>query len=272
MYRWLCTRSIDMTGGGASASNYGYAGGSMDILSGVTGAFSKLHGEISVNVVGTGGWQTATPRTPPNQTKILSYSSSGFLGKGAHAGMPNDLNGDGDPDWGDTAMTTNVLQPAAGVHPSQGQWVFASEAGNFTSGGRAYIKIADIYFIADSGSNSPDGSGTAIHAWSFGIPGETHTTYYTRDWSGVFYPPTGTGLISNINYGTGTLSNPDPTDSSQIADTSSVLDPSMDVTITVGQEPAIPEPGTLALLGVGGLVLLPVVWRRCWRLAARKSR
>ena len=62
--------SIDMTGGGASASNYGYAGGSMDILSGVTGAFSKLHGEISVNLVATGGWQTATPRSPPNQTKI----------------------------------------------------------------------------------------------------------------------------------------------------------------------------------------------------------
>jgi hypothetical protein len=155
----------------------------------------------------------------------------GFTAYPSYSGGASDINHDGDMDWGDTSSgSTNIMAANAGGQPTVGDLQLGTTLTPVNGVNRAMIPVATITY---SYNGAADGQVAILHG--YGYSNTSPQTFVRTD---------------------GVNKNP-KNNATDINPRGTVLNPTFDVTVTV-----VPEPATLALLGAGGLVLLPLLWRR----------
>jgi hypothetical protein len=247
----------------------GYNGGVVLFQSMAVSGSEKLHGDFGPQLPPKNG--TAKVPTPSQpymsvvKTDTTSASNLGFAGEGSYFGAANDLNGDGDLDWGatGTAASPDMFLPSAGKSLADGDVVMGTD-GTLVNG-RTRIKMATIYWnyggyhytatskggttvatysFDSTAAPAVNGQAAAIHAYS--LPTSVVNTYLVADG------------VNQLLAG----------NSSQITPNSAEFNKAYDIIIMTPVGPVAPEPATLALALTGGLAMAFHGWRRWRRKAA----
>jgi hypothetical protein len=226
--------SVLVPGANGDQTDDGYNGGTWCFYSTTAGGAPKLSGNYTAATLRDTGGQMGVPNKDSHgnwvweMTEGMGFSAEVYWIGGVLAGSPNDLNGDGDMDWGSRTNSNYAYCPEAGLRPGGdgdplnfGDWVFGSGSGDL-----AKIDVGTVTFTWTA--PAADGTAASLYPQSFQSP--PVSTYVLND-----------GVMSNI------------------ASNSPLIDYGPAVTL---RAEAVPEPSTFALAAAGLAALAVCVTKR----------